>query len=201
MHNTHALTRVSGLLPPGYQEVLHWRITDRPIRVVSIQILAVLSFVIFGLVFSSLAISLGQLPSHMEFGLAETVAVLAAIVLTLVLHELIHGAGMQCFGAKPKYGALWKQLMFYATAPEFAFRRNNYVVVALAPIVVISILVVLGMVLLQGAIWVALLAICATFNASGAIGDLWITSIVLRYPMKAFVMDERDGIRVFLPTP
>ena len=140
MYETHVLTRVSGLLPDGYLEVLHWRVTERRIQVVGIQILAVLSFVIFGVIFSSLAVSLGKLPSRIEFGLGETVAVLAAILWTVVLHELIHGVVMQGFGAKPRYGILWKKMMFYATAPECAFRRNSYIVVALAPIAVISIL-------------------------------------------------------------
>jgi hypothetical protein len=30
---------------------------------------------------------------------------------------------------------------------------------------------------------------------------MWITTIVLRYAATAYVMDERDGIRVFLPRP
>jgi hypothetical protein len=55
--------------------------------------------------------------------------------------------------------------------------------------------------ILQGTAWVALLAICGVVNASGAVGDMWITMIVLRYESTAYVMDERDGIRVFLLKP
>ena len=87
--------------------------------------------------------------------------------------------------------------MLYATSPGYAYRRNNYVVIALAPFVFISILVVLGMWLLQGTLWVVLLGLCGAVNASGAIGDMWITMVVLRYASTAYVMDERDGIRVF----
>jgi hypothetical protein len=60
-------------------------------------------------------------------------------------------------------------------------------------------LAVLGMWLLQGTSWVALLGVGGLFNASGAVGDLWITRIVLQYPDSAYIMDERDGMRVFLP--
>ena len=115
------------------------------------------------------------------------------------LHELTHGMAMQIFGAKPKFGILWKGLMFYATSPEYAYHRNNYVVIALAPLIFISILAVLGIWLLQGTLWIALLGICGTLNASGAVGDMWITMIVLRYANTAYVIDERDGIRLFLP--
>jgi hypothetical protein len=106
---------------------------------------------------------------------------------------------MQTYGAKPKYGILWKGPMLYATSPGYAYRRNDYVVIALAPFVLISALVILGMWLLQGTLWVLLLGLCGIFNASGAIGDMWMTMIVLRYATPAYVVDERDGIRVFLP--
>jgi len=73
--------------------------------------------------------------------------------------------------------------------------------IALAPLFILSILVILGIWFMQGTLWVALLAICGTINASGAIGDIWISVIVLRYATTAYVMDERDGIRVFLQKP
>ncbi len=142
-----------------------------------------------------------QAPSEGNFrvGLGEMGLAVAGIVLTFILHELTHGLAMQMFGAKPKYGIIWKGLMFYATSPGYAYRRNNYVVIALAPFVFISVLTILGMWILQGTAWVALLAVCGVVNASGAVGDMWITMIVLRYSVTAYVMDERDGIRVFLP--
>lgn len=193
----------SGSLPDNYQEVLYWTITGKPMRVIAMNILGVFLFVIFGFIFSWLAFSLGKLPSEGEIrilSLSTVGLVLAGILLTLGLHELTHGLCMRMFGARPKYGMLW-QGMLYATSPGYAYRRNNYVVTALAPFVFLSILFVLGMWLLQGTLWVALLGICGIFNAAGAIGDMWITTIVLRYPATALVMDERDGMRVFLPKP
>jgi hypothetical protein len=189
----------AGSLPNDYQEVLYWKVTEKPIRVVTLQVLAFLCLVIFGLIFTNLAINLGKLPPSNKFGLGEISLIFVAILLSFVLHELTHGWVMQMFGAKPKYGILWKGPMLYVTSPGSAYHRNNYLVILLAPFVFISALVVLGMWLLQGTPWVALLGICGIFNASGAIGDLWITTIVFRYATTAYVMDERDGIRVFLP--
>jgi hypothetical protein len=192
----------SGSLPDDYQEVLSWKVTGKPIRVITLNVLGVLLFVIFGMIFFSLAVSLGKLPlGEFKFGLREISLVIAGIVLTFVLHELMHGLVMQIFGAKPKFGIIWKGLMLYATSPGYAYRRNDYVVIALAPFVFISTLVVLGMWLLQGTPWVVLLGICGIINASGAVGDMWITMIVLRYATTARIMDEQDGIRVFLPKP
>jgi len=41
---------------------------------------------------------------------------------------------------------------------------------------------------------------CAGLNAAGASGDVWMAVIVTRYPARAYVTDERDGMRVFLST-
>lgn len=167
----------------------------------SIQIMAAISLVIFGFVFFRLAVSLGKLPAQLTFGLGEIGAVLLGILLAMGLHELTHGLAMQMFGAKPKYGILCKEMMLYATSPGYAYPRASYIVIALAPFVFISTFVMIGMWLLQGTLWIPLLAICGIFNASGAIGDMWMTIIVLRYPASAYVMDEQDGLRLFLPIP
>jgi hypothetical protein len=112
------------------------------------------------------------MPLQVEFSLRDMGVVFIGAVLTIILHELTHGWVMQAFGARPKYGVLWKKLMFYATSPGFAYRRNRYVGIALAPLVGISTLVILGIWFLQGTGWVPLLAFCGTINASGAVGDL-----------------------------
>ena len=194
---------ISGSLPDDYQEVLSWKVTGKPMRVLALNIFGVILFILFGMIFSILAIGLGKMSSDGNFrlGLGEISLAIAGIVVTFVLHELTHGLAMQMFGASPKYGIIWKGLMLYATSPGYAYRRNDYVVIALSPFVFISMLVILGMWILQGTAWVALLAICGVVNASGAVGDMWITMIVLRYATTAYVMDERDGIRVFLPKP
>lgn len=191
----------SGALPENYQEVLSWKVTEKPMRVIALNIAGLILFVIFGMIFSSMAFGLGKIPSQGNFrlGLVEISLSIAGVVLTLVLHELTHGLTMQMFGASPRYGIIWKGLMLYATSPGYAYRRNSYVVIALAPFVFISALIIMGMWILQGTAWVALLTVCGVVNASGAVGDMWITMIVLRYAVTAYVMDERDGIRVFLP--
>ena len=130
---------------------------------------------------------------------SEKLILLFGILLVIVLHEFAHGVAMQTFGARPKYGFIWKGLMFYATAPGYAFRRNQYIVVSLAPLVSLSILACCGILLQAGTTVVWLLALCATINGGAAIGDLWITAIALRYPAHAYIIDERDGIRIFMP--
>ena len=200
MPKTNDPNLISGTLPGNYQEALNWKVTEKRSRVITVNIAGLCLFVVFGLIFSGLAASLGKL-HEFRIGLRELGSVLIAIVLIVILHELVHGLFMRIFGARPKYGVLWKGLMFYATSPEYAYQRNNYVLIALAPFIFISILVILGMWLLQGTLWVALLGVCGIVNASGAVGDMWITMIILRFAATAYVIDERDGVRVFLPKP
>jgi hypothetical protein len=83
--------------------------------------------------------------------------------------------------------------------PGYAFQRNQYLVVILAPLVSLSILACLGILVLAGTTMVWMLAVWATINGSAAIGDLWIMTIVLRYPSRAYVIDEHDGMRIFMP--
>jgi hypothetical protein len=196
---TYTLTASQDPVSRDYQQVLHWTVKDKPARAILLQLLAIPLFILLGLAFSILAITIGKLPENIKLGLPEMGVCLAGIVATIVLHELVHGLTMQRCGTRPQYGVLWKQLMFYATSPGYGFRRNSYILVALAPLVGLSCLAILGMFLLQGTGWVALLTLCAAINGSGALGDLWLVSIVLRYPRKACIVDERDGIRILMP--
>ena len=189
-----------GIPPDGYREVLYWRITENTTRIVILQLLALPLLIVWGLIFYWLAMRFGKLPSSIiSSAVVRVMFALAGIMLTILLHEAVHGITMQLFGARPRYGVMWKYGMFYATAPGYAFPRKEYLIVAIAPLISLSLLAVLGMVLLSGSTVVGLLALCATVNAAGAVGDLWIMGIVLRYPSATYIVDEQDGVRIFLP--
>ena len=180
MIETYTLSASQDPVLGDYQQVLHWSVKDKTSQSILLQILGIPVFILLGFVFSILAIHTGKLPDTFKFGILEIGVCLASIVATIALHELVHGLTMRRYGARPQYGILWKQLMFYATSPGYGFRRNSYIVVALAPLVALSCLAVLGMFLLQGTDCVALLTLCAVINGSGALGDLWMVYIVLR---------------------
>lgn len=58
---------ISGSLPNDYQEVLSWKMTGKPIGVIALNIFGAFLFLIFGVIFSSIAFSLGKLPSQVKF--------------------------------------------------------------------------------------------------------------------------------------
>ena len=188
-----------GKPPADYQEVLYWRIAERLGRIFVMNLLSIPLAFVFGIVFFFFISLFGKPPEFVSIDPIQSVVLLVGILLVFVLHEITHGVAMKAFGAKPRYGIIWKGLMFYATAPGHAFLRNQYILVSLAPLVSLSILASFGILIQAGTSNVWLWAVWAVVNGSGTIGDLWITAITLRYPEYAYIIDERDGIRVLLP--
>ncbi|MEN6298771.1 MAG: DUF3267 domain-containing protein [Anaerolineaceae bacterium] len=201
-----------GSIPENYHQVLDWKITQSNKQLVLLNLLAIPWLAICVGIFMLWKIAWNNIRNFITTNGAVpaagaqtfvvvnwALAILAGVAVTVVLHELIHGITMRRYGAKPKYGVLWSGLMFYATAAGFAFRRNDYLKVALAPLLVLSLIVLVVLAMPISANLATLLIICGSFNAAGAIGDLWITRVVLRYPAHAYVIDERDGVRIFMP--
>lgn len=187
-----------GGVPPNYREALYWRITDSSWKLTVVNLLAFPAAGLMGLLFFGWVALMSRMPTVRSVPLAQALSLILAVVVTLGLHEGVHGLAMMAYGARPRFGVLWQGLMLYATAPGFVFRRNAYVVVILAPLVGISLLALMAILILPPAVAV-LVAVCATVNGAGAVGDLWILRITLRFPDHAYVMDERDGMRIFLP--
>jgi len=193
-------TTPPGQVPPGYDQVLAWKITEKVWRIIVMNVVALPLSAALAIGFILLAVGVGG-PSATRFdgGALWLLWFLVSMLLVFPLHEWVHGLVMRAFGARPEYGFLWAGMAFYATASGYAFRRNHYLLIALAPLVGLTVLACLGMLLFHNSPVIWLLAAFGTLNGSGAIGDLWISAIVVRYPAHAFVIDEKDGIRVFLP--
>lgn len=188
-----------GQVPAGYSEVLYWKVTDSARRIWGINLLGLPFLFGCGAVFYAWGAFVGQMPGVELNSVASLIGLIVGSVLTLALHELAHGVAMSAFGARPQYGILPKAFALYATAPGYAFTRNQYLVVMLTPLMALSGLALVGMWLLAGTPWVGLLVACAAINASGVGGDVWMATLVARYPPQAYATDERDGMRIFLP--
>jgi Putative zincin peptidase len=65
---------------------------------------------------------------------------LGIFIGTIIVHELIHGLAFAAFGGNPRYGVGVKFLLPYAyvTAPRHHFSRNAFLVIGLAPLIVID---------------------------------------------------------------
>jgi hypothetical protein len=187
-----------GKPPSGYKEVLYWKINEEPSRLVVMNVLPMLLAILFGMGFYIFIQVFGGSP-QLALSTRNLVIFLIGAPLLLAFHEFVHGIVMKSFGARPRYGFWMRGLMFYAKAPGYAFQRNQYTLMILAPLLSISVLMFLGILLLASTSLVWVLALWAIVNASAANVDIWITALVLRYPKSAYVVDEQDGMRILLP--
>ncbi len=131
-------------------------------------------------------------------GAAGFIVLLAGVMaVMIVLHEGLHGLFFWLYThAKPKFA--FKGFYAYAAMPGWYLPRREYLVTALAPLVGITVLGVLGLALLPGwadppLIWLLIL------NTSGAVGDLWIVWALLRAPSGVLGCDNGDSAELFVP--
>jgi Putative zincin peptidase len=86
---------------------------------------------------------------------------------------------------------------FYATADNALFWRNDFIFIALAPLIGITLLGLLLVYLLPDTIGYYV-SLGVVFNAANSIGDLWMTAVVRRYPPTTLVRDQADSIRIYV---
>lgn len=186
-------------LPATYREIYHLRVTEGYklliLNLIALPLLVAACGVLIGWLVLYAAIGAPLVIAALPLGTSWAVGLLIFFAV-LPLHEWIHGLAMQFYGHSPRYGIKPLKGVLYATADGAYFWRNQYVVVLLAPLVVIS-LIAFAMSLLfePGSMgWVML---AAASNVTGAVGDLWMTQQTLRFPPDALIRDEEDGMRVF----
>ncbi|MBN1261294.1 MAG: DUF3267 domain-containing protein [Anaerolineae bacterium] len=122
---------------------------------------------------------------------------LVVIALLLVVHELVHGLFFWLFTrARPVFG--FKGVYAYAGAPQWFLPRNDYFVVALAPLVILTLVCVAWLPVVPPA-GVSLLVLAGVANAAGAVGDILIAVWLLTYPKETLVRDTGAGITFYGP--
>jgi hypothetical protein len=115
----------------------------------------------------------------------------AAIVIVVVLHEALHGFVAVLLGHKPFFGI--KLPLIYVTFPG-KLPRAHFMLVALAPLLVLDILFLL----LYS--WRALRLfsdLSLVINTIGAIADLWIVIRLLRAPGGSMIQDTKTGFEIW----
>jgi putative zincin peptidase len=115
-------------------------------------------------------------------------------ILILPIHELIHAAAFVLWGGKPYFGTKLPYAL-YCGAKNQLFHRNQYLVVGLAPLVVITLA---GIIFTLISPALASYTIFATVgNVSGAAGDVWTVRKLLRRPHSILVEDTESGYRAW----
>jgi hypothetical protein len=184
-------------LPPHYHEIKHVVLTEDKL-LIRLNILALVPLLIM-LVWMAIwwvIVSAGGRAPSVSIDIPWWLAIIAIILIVLPLHELLHGLTITAFGHQARYGMKLSKGVLYATSESALFRRNEYIAIALAPLVGITLAAMLLMLIVpQGLAYYV--GIAAVLNAGGAIGDLWSTWLLLRYPSSVLVRDEADGFRIY----
>jgi hypothetical protein len=185
-------------LPPTHQQSRTLDLASRPGLMILLNLVGLLLFFVFGLAFLLLAVAVYP---GVKFGISNFSAVSGILVFlmgyagVLVLHELVHGLFFVIFTrSRPHFGL--KQMYAYACAPDWYIPRDQFLVVGLAPFILIT---------LGGFVLLPLASVnLATFmlfamavNASGAIGDLYTVVWILRFPANAFVCDHGEKFTIY----
>ena len=117
------------------------------------------------------------------------------VVLFVVLHEMVHGLFFWIYTKeKPVFGL--KLLYAFAGAPRFYIPRNQYMVIGLAPLVVLS----SAGFLLQPFVpieFLLALNIALVANASGAVGDVYVVLKLAGFPTSTLVNDTGDKFTAY----
>jgi hypothetical protein len=132
-----------------------------------------------------------------EISMGVILALLPVLGLSVILHELVHGAFFWVFTREqPRFG--FTLLYAYATAPGWFFSTSRYWLIGLAPLVILS---AIGLALIPFAReeLVYLLLFGVFINASGAIGDIYIVTRLALEPAGTLVEDQGTGFRIYRP--
>lgn len=121
---------------------------------------------------------------------------LTIIFGTTVVHELVHGITFAAFGGSPSYGFKVKFFLplAYATSPGNYFWRNTFIIIVLAPLIVIDVVSLLLLAIFPQVTW---LIWVIAFNTAGAIGDIWIAVQLLRCPKSIQIEDRQEEIAIY----
>lgn len=118
---------------------------------------------------------------------------LLAIFVVVVLHEGTHGAVAMLLGYKPVFGL--KLPLVYVTFTK-KVKRRHYMLVAIAPFVILSFL--FGFLYFRGTLnlfyYLSFLA-----NLIGSVGDLWVVLKLAGGPQGAWIQDTNTGFEVWVP--
>ena len=117
--------------------------------------------------------------------------------VSLAVHEVVHGVFFKLLapaGTRVTFGANWKAGMLYACAKGIVYTRRQYLVIALAPTVAVTaILLALGV----ATGWPLAFYLIAVLHLSGCTGDWEYARAISRDPRITHCEDTEWGVAFF----
>jgi hypothetical protein len=190
-------------LPPGYQQMYNIHLATDKTLFLALNLASVGMLLLAGWLMLQLivllrpdAISGGSFTlTGLPLLLLMTGVTLALIFAMVVLHEAIHGLFFWLFTrARPRFG--FKGAYAFAAAPDWYIPRNQYLLIGIAPLVLMTLGGVL-LLLIVPAPYILPVALVVVLNAAGAVGDIAVVGWLLFKPSSLLVCDLGDGLIVY----
>lgn len=128
---------------------------------------------------------------------------LVGFIFLVPIHEFIHGIGYKLAGArKVSYRVVWRKFVVYAMADRFVTRRHWFVLLALAPFVLINLALVV-LIWVSGTGWSAVLTGTLIMHTAGCSGDFALVSYFYTFWSRRPITydEEAEGRTLFMLLP
>ena len=189
-------------LPSDYSEAEHLVLLE-PRKLLLINLLALIpvavALIIMGTWWTIVLRLRGSISGGFGADWSWGLWIILIFIVSIPVHEFLHGLAIRRAGHKPRYGMMLSKGAFYATADNALFWRDDFIFIALAPLIGITLLGLLLVYLLPDTLGYYV-SLGVVFNAANSIGDLWMTAVVRRYPPTALIRDQADSIRIYVKT-
>jgi len=148
--------------------------------------------VFFGLGDYGFSISIDDLTGF----LVSLVLFFVIYFVLIVIHELIHGAFFKLFDMDGKVSFGFKNGMAYATSPNSYYPKSRFIMICLAPFVLIT----AGLMLLMsaGLISQPFFILYASIHAASCAGDFYWVLLLSMHSGNILVEDTEKGMTVYL---
>lgn len=124
-----------------------------------------------------------------------TLYMIIDFLILVVLHEGVHGICFWLFTRRRPIFALGPGYA-YAAAPDVFIRKNPYLITAISPLIVLTVLGMLLIPFVPGNILFHV-AFITVMNIAGAVGDLWVVSGLLFKREPLLIQDSGDCVAVY----
>lgn len=121
------------------------------------------------------------------FGLG---ALVFSFTILVPIHELLHGLALKLTGVKKvNYGAYFRKFIFYAEADRYVLNQQQFTLVALAPLIIIQVLTLAGVIAFWNSGWVFAFGMVMALHSLFCSGDIGLLSV--------FYQKEKSDVYTF----
>jgi hypothetical protein len=173
--------------PAGYQPALRFQYPKLKLQVAALAVLALIAPLLFLFVWV-LHQQRGARPFVLVSGGLDLLSMVITVLATTLVHELVHGAAYRLLGYRVTFGVSGHLLAAYAAAFDQWQTRDHNLVVALAPLVVLTAILV-PVLAARNRVLVLVAVTALMMNTAGAVGDMYLVWHLLRMPRATLLYD------------